>query len=88
MKNAFKSIQINGILINNQVFHFNYITPEMVPEPADLVIFAVKNAELPQAIQDVKHHIGPETIILSHQTEFQVKRKFMKLIKANISFIA
>ena len=57
--------QKNGILINNQMYHFNYITPEMVPEPADLVIFAVKNAELRQAIQDVKHHIGPETIILS-----------------------
>ncbi len=55
----------NGILINNQAFHFNYITPETVTEPADLVIFSVKNAELPQAIQDVKHHVGPDTIILS-----------------------
>ena len=57
--------QKNGMLINNQVYHFNYITPETVTEPADLVIFAVKNAELPQAIQDVKHHVGPDTIILS-----------------------
>ena len=57
--------QKSGILINNQVFHFNYITPEIVSEPADLVIFAVKNAELPQAIQDAKHHVGPDTIILS-----------------------
>lgn len=57
--------QKDGILINNHAFHFNYITPEMRSEPADLVIFAVKNAELPQAIQDVKHHVGPDTIILS-----------------------
>ena len=57
--------QKSGILINNQVFHFNYITPEIVSEPADPVIFAVKNAELPQAIQDAKHHVGPDTIILS-----------------------
>ena len=33
--------------------------------PADLVIFAVKNAELHQAIKEIKHHIGPNTIILS-----------------------
>ena len=57
--------QKSGILINNQVYHFNYITPEMITEPADLVIFSVKNAELSQAIQDVKHHVGPNTIILS-----------------------
>jgi 2-dehydropantoate 2-reductase len=57
--------QKNGIRINNQAFHFNYITPETVTEPVDLVIFAVKNAELPQAIQDVKHHVGKDTIILS-----------------------
>ncbi len=55
----------NGMQINNQVYHFNYITPETVKKPADLVIFSVKNAELPQAIQDVKHHVGPDTIILS-----------------------
>lgn len=57
--------QENGILINDQVYHFNYITPETKTEPADLVIFAVKNAELKQAINDMKHHIGPDTIILS-----------------------
>src|SRR3954464_13027421 len=55
----------NGMQINNQVYHFNYITSETVKKPADLVIFSVKNAELPQAIQDVKHHVGPDTIILS-----------------------
>ena len=65
MKNVFKSIKKMEYCINNQVYHFNYITPEMVTEPADLVIFSVKNAELPQAIQDVKHHVGPDTIILS-----------------------
>ena len=55
----------NGIMINNQEYPFHYISPETKTEPVDLVIFAVKNAELQQAIQDVKHHIGPDTIILS-----------------------
>jgi len=50
---------------NDKKYEFNYITPETVVEPVDLVVFAVKNAELPQAMRDAKHHIGPNTIILS-----------------------
>jgi 2-dehydropantoate 2-reductase len=57
--------QKSGIQINDQTYHFNYITPTTKTEPADLVIFAVKNAELQQAIEDAKDHVGPDTIILS-----------------------
>ena len=57
--------QKNGIKINDDVYHFDYITPETKVEPVDLVIFAVKNAELLQAIEDAKYHVGPNTIILS-----------------------
>ncbi|WP_134699378.1 ketopantoate reductase family protein [Ammoniphilus sp. YIM 78166] len=63
-----KRIQRNeneGIRVNERVYHFNYMTPEAPTAPADLVIFAVKNAELPQAMEDIKRHVGPETIILS-----------------------
>jgi 2-dehydropantoate 2-reductase len=60
-----KRYQQTGITINNQFYHFNYITPETKSEPADLVIFAVKNDDLPQAIENMKNQIGPETIILS-----------------------
>jgi 2-dehydropantoate 2-reductase len=55
----------NGININDKKYEFNYITPETVVEPVDLVVFAVKNAQLAQAMRDVKYHIGPNTIILS-----------------------
>lgn len=55
----------NGLKINNEEYHFNYITPSTKIEPVDLVIFSVKNAELTQAMEDAKHHIGPDTIILS-----------------------
>ena len=48
-----------GIKVNGRDYHFNYITPETKTLPADLVIFAVKNADLPQAIEDIKHHVGP-----------------------------
>nr|WP_295970748.1 ketopantoate reductase family protein [uncultured Bacillus sp.] len=60
-----KKYEKNGIQINNRNFHFHYVTPEMKGEPADLVIFAVKNAELPGAIIEMENHIGPNTIILS-----------------------
>ena len=54
-----------GIKVNGRDYHFNYITPETKTLPADLVIFTVKNADLSQAIEDIKHHVGPDTIILS-----------------------
>jgi 2-dehydropantoate 2-reductase len=57
--------QKSEIKINDQVYHFHYITPETKTEPADLVIFAVKNDDLPQAIRDMQYQIGPDTIILS-----------------------
>ncbi|WP_337018199.1 ketopantoate reductase family protein [Oceanobacillus massiliensis] len=55
----------SGLEVDGSVYHFNYAVPETSSDPADLVIFAVKNAELRQAISDMKHHIGPDTIILS-----------------------
>jgi 2-dehydropantoate 2-reductase len=57
--------QANGLEVDGEVFHFKYMTPETNTEPADFVIFAVKNAELEQALSDMRHHIGPNTIILS-----------------------
>ncbi|WP_085993599.1 ketopantoate reductase family protein [Oceanobacillus senegalensis] len=57
--------QKNGFEVNGIKQEFNFITPEAETEPADLVIIATKNAELGQAVQDVKQHIDKETIILS-----------------------
>ena len=37
----------------------------MEGDPADLVIIAVKGYDLPQAIEDIKNQVGPDTIILS-----------------------
>lgn len=54
-----------GIKINDKLYHFNYVTPKTPSEPADLVIFAVKNDDLSQAISDMQNQIGPNTIILS-----------------------
>ncbi|MFC3041353.1 ketopantoate reductase family protein [Virgibacillus xinjiangensis] len=54
-----------GIRVNGEEVPFRYISSTEPAEPADLVIFAVKNAELPQAIENARNHIGENTIILS-----------------------
>ncbi len=54
-----------GIAINGMRYDFHYIDPKEKTEPADLVLIAVKYDGLDQAIEDIKHHIGPNTIIMS-----------------------
>lgn len=60
-----KRYEKSGIVVDGKTYHFHYVTPEADAVPADLVIIAVKNGELQQAIQDAKKHIGPNTIIIS-----------------------
>lgn len=57
--------QKSGIKVLDNIYHFNYQAPEAETQPRDLVIFAVKNAQLQQAISEMKHHIGPNTIVMS-----------------------
>ncbi len=54
-----------GVTINGINYHFPIIDPETEGNPADLIIVAVKGYDLPQAIQDIRNQVGPETIILS-----------------------
>lgn len=55
----------NKIYCNDKECNFNYLSPDEIVEPADLLIFAVKYNGLNDAIQAVKHHVGKDTIILS-----------------------
>ncbi|MFD1705553.1 ketopantoate reductase family protein [Siminovitchia sediminis] len=57
--------QSHGVKVNGKVYHFNCVPADAKVEPADLVIFSVKNADLSQAMKDIQHHIGSDTIILS-----------------------
>ncbi len=54
-----------GIWINNKIWKFSVIDPKEQMKPADFVIFAVKNTQLNQAIEDAANQIGPETIVMS-----------------------
>ena len=54
-----------NVYCNGERCQFHYVSPEEVCEPADLIIFTVKFSGLKNAIQEVKNHIGENTIILS-----------------------
>ncbi|MEH7124500.1 ketopantoate reductase family protein [Bacillus sp. JJ1773] len=53
------------VYCNEERCDFNYVTPEEQVDPADLLIFTVKNDGLTDAIQACKNHVGEHTIILS-----------------------
>lgn len=53
-----------GFLLNGVRRDFTLATPAQQSE-ADLVIVAVKNQHLTQAIRDMSSHVGPHTLILS-----------------------
>lgn len=57
--------QSDSVYCNGELCEFNYLEPEDVAEPADLIIFAVKFNGLNDAIQAVKNQVGEHTIILS-----------------------
>lgn len=57
--------QSTGIFCNGDECNFTYITPDQESAPADLVIFGVKFNALNEAIEIVKKHIAPHTLILS-----------------------
>lgn len=59
-----EKLEANGVTINGVTHRFSIITPEATGDTADLVIIAVKDAALPQAINDIKNQVGEHTQIL------------------------
>ena len=58
--------QTDGFLINGQRIDFEYADPDSpAPVPADLILVAVKDYGLGQAIQDMKPFVGQKTLLLS-----------------------
>ncbi|MDF2503660.1 2-dehydropantoate 2-reductase [Clostridium sp.] len=60
-----KRYRKNGFVINGKKYSFQYVSPEEKCDPADLIIIAVKGTQLSKAIEDMKNHVGENTIILS-----------------------
>ncbi|HOJ10387.1 MAG TPA: ketopantoate reductase family protein [Clostridiales bacterium] len=61
----------SGVTVNGKLYPFNYnqpvqtAFPETSQRPADLIIIAVKQHHLRQAINDIRGFVGEDTIILS-----------------------
>lgn len=55
----------NGIIINGERYVFQYADPDHPDQPADLIIVAVKQYGLEDAIANMRPFVGEETIILS-----------------------
>lgn len=55
----------DGMYLNGTPIAYHYVTPKEEVEPADLILIATKNQHLPQALDDISNHIGPDTVILS-----------------------
>ena len=50
---------------NGKAVDFHYVTPEEETGPSDLVIFAVKYGGLKDAVEAVRNHVGPDTVVIS-----------------------
>lgn len=58
-------LENNGVFINDVNYKFHIVDPKEQTGYADFAIFATKNTQLDQAILDMKHQIGPDTIVMS-----------------------
>lgn len=57
-------LRARGVTINGVRHRFTLMAPEDAGDPADLIIMAVKDTGLAQAIADIRHQVGPDTQIL------------------------
>ncbi|MCL1865522.1 MAG: ketopantoate reductase family protein [Spirochaetes bacterium] len=64
-KNRIAGYRKNGIVINNNIYPFNYSSTEEKNHKADLILIAVKYHQLEQALKDIKNFVKEDTIILS-----------------------
>lgn len=57
-------LETNGVTVNGIRHQFSIITPGTEGDTADLIIMAVKDTGLSQAILDIRNQVGPDTQIL------------------------
>jgi 2-dehydropantoate 2-reductase len=55
----------DGLIVNGKLYKIPVLGSEDQTGPVDLVIVAVKNQHLEDAIREMRNYVGPETIIIS-----------------------
>ncbi|HMA66992.1 MAG TPA: ketopantoate reductase family protein [Desulfosalsimonadaceae bacterium] len=58
-------LQNEGVVINEKPYTIPAISPESAAAPVDLIIVAVKNHHLPEAVKGLDNLVGDSTIIIS-----------------------
>jgi 2-dehydropantoate 2-reductase len=54
-----------GVTINGRPYEFRYVEPGAGGEPAELILIAVKQHHLSQAMADIRGFVGKDTVIVS-----------------------
>ncbi len=55
----------DGVYSNGEPCDFQYVSTDDPVPPADLILVAVKYGQLSEALQTMRSHVGPDTLILS-----------------------
>lgn len=71
----YERLKKEGFVVNNKQYILPVIKPDDTVPPADLVIVAVKNHHLQEAIQDMRNRIGEKTAILSVMNEIDSEER-------------
>jgi 2-dehydropantoate 2-reductase len=58
-------LQAQGLVVNGRHYAIPVIHPDEAAQPADLIIVALKNHNLPEAVNDLKNLVGSETTLIS-----------------------
>jgi 2-dehydropantoate 2-reductase len=58
-------LKAQGLVINGKHYSIPVVHPDEVTPPADLIIVALKNHTLPEAVHDLKNLVGDQTTIIS-----------------------
>jgi 2-dehydropantoate 2-reductase len=64
-----------GLIVNGKHYDIPVLRPEDLSAPSDLVIVAVKNQHLQDAIRDMKNRVGDRTIIISVMNGIESEEK-------------
>lgn len=64
-KERIEKYKEEGLYVNDEALDFNLVDQDEKDRPADLVIFAVKQTSLDEAIETVRNKVGDKTIIIS-----------------------
>ena len=62
--NRKKRLEKEGLVVNGRQEFYNIVSPDEKTSPADLVIIITKFNELREALDDIRHQVGEDTLIL------------------------